>query len=100
MPKCEPLGSPDVKAAALAKRAACKVIPSGEKLRRRIKSLQELGGYKSRESFAAAIGIDSRRMTYIIDNPEAWKLSEAVTIQELARQYDVKVFEMELSIPM
>lgn len=99
MPKCAPLGSQEMKAAAIARRAGSKAVLSKDTMRRRIKSLQELGGYENRESFAAAIGIDLRRMTYIIDNPEACKLSEAVAIQTLARQYDVKVFEMELTVP-
>ena len=99
MPKCAPLGNPDMKAAALARRAGEKALPSGDRLRRRIKALQELGGYASRESFAAAIGIEPRRMTYIIDNPEAIKLNEAAAIQALAKQYDAHVFDMDLTVP-
>lgn len=100
MPKCAVLGSPDMKAAALARRAGEKALPSGDKLRRRIKALQDLGGYASRDSFATAIGIDPRRMTYIIDNPDACKLGEAVVIQALAKQYDATVFDMDLTVPV
>lgn len=98
MPKCEPLGSPEMKAAANAKEAGRAAVLKPETMARRMKALQDLCGYARRESFAVAMDIDPRRMKYIIDNPEACKLSEAAAIQTMAMQFGMKVFDMEIAV--
>lgn len=99
MPRVKPFGSPDAKMAAIAKRAGQRVLMNKEETRRKINALQQACGYESRERFAAALNMEERRMTYIIDRPEACRLVEAVTIEALARQYDYHVFDIGVTIP-
>ena len=94
MPKVRALGNPDTRAATEARGAAEKVFKDKEAISRKIKALQEIAGYVRRDQFAAALGMEERRLRYIIDNPEVIKLDEAVCIQVLASKYgEMPVFE-------
>lgn len=88
MPKVKPLGNPDMQAAAEARRAAERLFKDKNTLRRRIAALQRRAGYETQGRFAAALGLEERRLRYILENPESIKLSEGVSLQVLARQYD------------
>lgn len=95
MPKVRPLGNPDMRAAAEARSAAEKLFKDKDSITRRINALQAMAGYTTRGQFAAAMGMEERRLRYIIDHPEIIKLDEAVCIQTLARKYgEMPVFEM------
>lgn len=93
MPKCEPLGNADTKKILTAKRAAAKAMPDKETMHRRIQALQKLCGYTSMEVFGAMIGIDSRRLRHIAENPSTCKLEEAVLLQTLANQLGYRIFD-------
>ena len=88
MPKVRPLGNPDTCAATEARRAAEKLFKDKNAIRRRINALQSRAGYENRDAFAAALGIEKRRLIYILENPESIKLSEGVSLQVLAKRYD------------
>ena len=94
MPKVRPLGNPDTRAATEARGAAERVFKDKDSISRKIKGLQEIAGYARRDQFAAALGMEERRLRYIIDNPEVIKLDEAICIQVLASKYgEAPVFD-------
>ena len=95
MPKVRALGSADMKAAAEARDAAEKMFKDKTEIRRKIKALQVRGGYSTIDKYCAALGIERRRLRYILDNPDCIRLSEAVCIQVLAKNLGVgPVFDM------
>lgn len=99
MPKVKPLGNPDMCAAAEARRAAEKLFKDKNMIRRRINALQSRAGYENREAFAIALGMDKRRLVYILDNPESIRLSEGISLQVMARKYDnSSVFDFGLVV--
>ena len=93
MPKCRPLIKRSV--SELAKAA----LPDKETLHRRIKSLQDLCGYSNQMLFGEAIGIDSRRLRTIADNPSTCRLEEAMILQATGERVGVKIFDtMEIHV--
>lgn len=92
MPKCRPLIKKTIAEQAKA------ALPNAETMRRRIRSLQDLCGYKNQLLFGEAIGIDARRLRTIADNPATCRLEEAMILQEKGEQVGVKIFDrMSLS---
>jgi hypothetical protein len=94
MPKVRALGNPDTRAATEARDVAEKLFKDKGSISRKIKALQDIAGYVTRGQFAAALGMEERRLRYIIDHPEVIKLDEAVCIQVLASKYgEMPVFD-------
>ena len=94
MPKVRTLGSPDTRAATEARNEAGKVFKDKDAISRKINALQDIAGYARRDQFAAALGMEERRLRYIIDHPDVIKLDEAVCIQVLASKYgEMPVFD-------
>ena len=87
-----------MQAATEARKTALRIFRDKDELRRKIKALQTRAGYANREMFAQALGMEPRRLTYIISNPECIKLSESVCIQALAIKYDcTSIFDFTLA---
>lgn len=94
MPKVEPLGSPEMKARQIARKAGEMTMKDTQSIARRIKALCKLAGYDNYAQFSAALGMSERRIKYILTNPECISISEAVRIQKMADVYDhFKVFD-------
>lgn len=94
MPRVKALGSPLMQAGAAAKDAAKNSVLSSEDMRHRLKQLLSAWNLDRREQLAAAINIAPDRLDYIARNPEACKLHEAVAIQSMASEKNIRVFAL------
>lgn len=98
MPKTAALGSPQMKAAAEARRAGEKSVLKPDEMRRRIRSLQAIAGYSSLIRMADALNMEERRLRYIMDHPVACTVKEAVVLQTLSARNGYTMFDT-FSVP-
>lgn len=93
MPKVKALGSPQMQAAAEARRAGEKATMKPDEMRRRIRGLQAIAGYNSIDRMADALNMNERRLRYIMDHPVACTFKEAVTMQVLGARNGYTMFD-------